>query len=206
MAFTRFHDDPARITIQLQQQTDQERWYLDVPGNGDKPCFMLDPQIIPQKWGGNLWTHTIDIQSSLLGIDRQLNRDCLRVDKNGKDVDKYKRQTVYASPIDYPVCDTLTTEQSRAIMPAWTARDLQQNHAYILPNNPQAHTEMPFQNYKSSRILEKDSFKREFDCVPQNNQFYTVPTDVYNSQYKGKNNIGGQITCNSDCSKVMKKM
>ncbi len=202
MAFTRFHDDEARIIKQLQQQTDQERWYLDVPGSGDKPCFMLDPQIIPQKWGGNLWTHSIDIQSSLLGIDRQLNRDCLRVDANGKDVDKYKRQTVYASPIDYPVCDTLTTEQSRAIMPAWTARDLQQNHAYILPKNPQANTEMPFQNYKSTRILEKDYFKREYECIPQNNQFYTVPTDVYNAQYKGTNNIGGQITCKSDCSKL----
>ena len=48
MAFTRFHDDEARIIRQLQQQTDQERWYLDTPGSGDKPCFMLDPQIIPQ--------------------------------------------------------------------------------------------------------------------------------------------------------------
>mgnify|MGYP003350318092 CR=1 FL=1 len=55
MAFTRFHDDPARIQKQLQQQTDQGRWVIDVPGNGDKPCFMLDPQIIPQKWGGNLF-------------------------------------------------------------------------------------------------------------------------------------------------------
>ena len=45
MAFTRFHDDPARIQKQLQQQTDQGRWAIDVPGNGDKPCFMLDPQI-----------------------------------------------------------------------------------------------------------------------------------------------------------------
>ena len=77
MAFTRFHDDDARIAKQLQQQTDQGRWVLDVPGNGDKPCYMLDPQIIPQKWGGNLWTKSIDIQSSLLGIDRPLNRDCL---------------------------------------------------------------------------------------------------------------------------------
>ena len=196
MAFTRFHDDEARIIKQLQQQTDQERWYLDVPGNGTKPCFMLDPQIIPQKWGGNLWTHCIDIQSSLLGIDRQLNRDCL-------EQDKYKRQTVYASPIDYPVCDTfLTTEQSRAIMPAWTARDLQQNHTYILPKNPQSHTEMPFSNYTSTRILEKDHFKREFECIPTNNQSYTVPTNTYNLQYKAKNTIGGQITCKNDCSKL----
>jgi hypothetical protein len=195
MAFTRFHDDEARIMIQLQQQTDQERWYLDTPGSGQKPCFMLDPQIIPQKWGGNLWTHSTDIQSSLLGIDRRLNRDCLKQDI-------YKRQTVHASPIDYPICDTfLTTEQSRAIMPAWTARDLQQNHAYILPKNPQANTEMPFQNYMSSRILEKEHFKREYQCIPENNQFYTVPIDVYNSQYKGKNTIGTSI-CKSDCSKI----
>jgi hypothetical protein len=199
MAFTRFHDDPARIAKQLQQQTDQERWYLDVPGSGDKPCFALDPQIIPQKWGGNLWTHSIDIQSSLLGIDKQLNRDCI-------DQNKYKRQTVYASPIDYPICDTfLTTEQSRAIMPAWTAKDLQQNHAYILPNNPQANTEMPFNSYTSTRILEKDSFKREYQCVPENNQFYTVPTDVYNMKYNGKNSVGTQI-CKSDCSKDMKRV
>jgi hypothetical protein len=196
MAFTRFHDDPARIAKQLQQQTDQERWYLDTPGSGDKPCFVLDPQIIPQKWGGNLWTHCIDIQSSLLGIDKQINRDCL-------EQNKYKKQTVYASPIDYPVCDTfLTTEQSRAIMPAWTARDLQQNHAYILPNNPQAHTEMSFDNYTSTRILEKNSFQREFACVPQNDNGYTVPTNVYNTQYKGQNNVGGQNACKSNCKKM----
>jgi hypothetical protein len=195
MAFTRFHDDDARIMKQLQQQTDQERWYLDVPGNGSKPCFILDPQIIPQKWGGNLWTDSIDIQSSLLGIDRRLNRDCL-------DQLQYKRQTVHASPIDYPVCDNfLTTEQSRAIMPAWTARDLQQNHAYILPNNPQSNTEMPFNNNLSTRILEKDNFKREYDCIPQNNQNYTLPTNIYNTQYKGQNAIGTSI-CKSECKKM----
>jgi hypothetical protein len=196
MAFTRIHDDSGSIATQLQQQTDQERWYLDVPGNGDKPCFILDPQIIPQKWGANLWTHCIDIQSSLLGIDRQINRDCL-------DKSKYKKQTVHVSPIDYPICDHfLTTEQSRAIMPSWTARDLPQNHAYILPNNPQAHTEMPFRSYTSTRILEKDNFQRTFDCIPKNDNFYTVPTHTYNSQYKAQNYIGGKITCNNDCEKV----
>jgi hypothetical protein len=72
-----------------------------------------------------------------------------------------------------------------------------------LHNNPQANTEMSFQNYSSTRILEKDSFKREFQCVPQNNQFYTDPTDVYNSQYKGKNTVGTGI-CKSDCSRINK--
>ena len=62
------------IQKQLQQQTDQGRWVIDVPGNGDKPCFMLDPQIIPQKWGGNLWTKSIDIQSSLGGVIGQVTK------------------------------------------------------------------------------------------------------------------------------------
>ena len=186
MAFTRFHDDPARIAKQLQQQTDQGRWAIDVPGNGDKPCFMLDPQIIPQKWGGNLWTKSIDIQSSLLGIDRPLNRDCLRPN------DKYVKGS---EPIVYPVCDALTTEQSRAIMPAWTARDLPQNHTYILPIDPQAHTEMNFRNNVSTRIFEKDYFNRNTDCaMPQNNQDYTkLPMPVSdtsgnNGNGKSKNN------------------
>ena len=90
-------------------------------------------------------------------------------------------------------------------MPAWTAKDLQQNHAYILPNNPQLNTEMPFNSYTSTRILEKDNFKREYQCVPENNQFYTVPTDVYNMQYKAQNSVGTSI-CKNDCSKVTKKM
>ena len=60
-------------------------------------------------------------------------------------------------------------------MPAWTARDLQQNHAYILPNNPQVNTEMKFGNYMSTRILEKKHFQREQGCVPLNDQGYTVP-------------------------------
>lgn len=180
MAFTRFHDDPARVAKQLQQQTDQGRWILDVPGNGVKPCFMLDPQIIPQKWGGNLWTKSIDIQSSLLGIDRPLNRDCLKPNE------KYIKGS---EPIVYPVCDNLTTEQSRAIMPAWTARDLPQNHAYILPINPQAHTEMNFRNNVSTRILEKDYFQRSVECdVPQSQEYTKMP--IPSSKKEGYNNNG----------------
>jgi hypothetical protein len=208
MAFTRFHDDPCRITKQLQQQTDQGRWVLDVPGNGDKPCFALDPQIIPQKWGGNLWTHSIDIQSALLGIDKRINRDipntvnCL---KNSSE-NPYKRFTVNAAPISYPVCDTfITTEQSRAIMPAWTARDLQQNHAYILPDNPQAHTEMKVPTYIDTRILEKNNFKRGFECVPLNDQGYTVPVKQFASGQKTRGTyVGGSTTCASrdSCNKV----
>ena len=167
MAFTRFHDDPARVAKQLQQQTDQGRWAIDVPGNGDKPCFQLDPQIIPQKWGGNLWTKSIDIQSSLLGIDRPLTRDCMKA--------KYKQFVPGASRIVYPECDTLTTDQSRVTAPAWMYRDLPQDHSYILPENPQVHTEMKFSNYVNTRIFEKDNFRRDAVCPANNNQEYTKP-------------------------------
>ena len=50
--FTRFYDDPCRIVKQNQLTTEHGRYMLDVPGNGEKPFYMEDPQIIPQKWAG----------------------------------------------------------------------------------------------------------------------------------------------------------
>jgi hypothetical protein len=79
-------------------------------------------------------------------------------------------------------------------MPAWTARDLPQNHAYILPIDPQAHTEMNFRNNVSTRILEKDYFQRNLECgVPQNNQQYTqLPTKTSVSKKEGfMGDVGG---------------
>ena len=61
MAFTRFHDDPDRIRKELQQSTDPGRWIMNVPGNGESPCFVDDPYIRIQKWGANLRTNTINL-------------------------------------------------------------------------------------------------------------------------------------------------
>ena len=80
MAFTRFHDDPCRVAKQLQQSTDVGRWILNVPGNGDKPQYMADPQIRIQGWGANLMTNCINLESELKGVNRPLNKDCLGVD------------------------------------------------------------------------------------------------------------------------------
>lgn len=169
MAFTRFKDDPARIAKQLQQQTDVGRWYINVPGPGDNLPFMADPHILAQKWGGNIDQNTVDIQSTLLGLNKKINRD------NVNQV-QFKRQNLYSIPMKYPIhSDFLTTEQSRAIMPAWTAKDLQQNHAYILPENPQEHVEIPFHSFMSTRNMEKDNFNRNLSCIPTNDQRYTLP-------------------------------
>jgi hypothetical protein len=75
MAFTRFHDDPCRINKQLQESTGLGRYMLNVPGNGSKPLYMDDPFIRMQKWGGNLMTNTVNLESDLFGLSRLLNRD-----------------------------------------------------------------------------------------------------------------------------------
>jgi hypothetical protein len=179
MAFTRFHDDPCRVIKQNQQMTGLGRYMLDVPGNGITPPYMMDPQIIPQKWSGNLWSNSVELQNSLLGLDRKLNKDCLGINQ-------YNRQTINSYPIQYPTSDKLTTEQSRAIMPAWTARDLEQVDWYFLPFNPQNNFEMKFDNYVSTRILEKDYFEPTVSCRLQNDQSYTLlPTNYM----KGTQNI-----------------
>jgi len=180
MSFTRINDDPARIAKQLQQQTDQGRWYVDVPGPGTNLPFMMDSHILAQKWGANINTNTVDVHSTLLGLNKQINRD---------NVNQYqfKRQNLYSIPVNYPThSDFLTTEQSRAIMPAWTAKDLQQNHSYFLQENPQEHSEIPFSSYLSTRNLEKDNFHRNISCIPTNSQTYTLPNWKSSKSIKNK--------------------
>jgi hypothetical protein len=158
MACTRFKYDECRTKKALQQATDPGRWILNVPGNGDKPCYMEDPHIIPQKWAGNLRTNTIDLESELRGVNRNLNRDCL-----GKN--EYQKYNVSNTSIQYPTCRDLTTEQSRATNPAWWYKDLEQANWQYPPLNPQVNVAMNFQNNLSTRILEKDYFTPKRDCV-----------------------------------------
>ena len=148
--FTRFHDDPAKINIQNQQSTDQSRWILNTPGNGDRPEYMMDAYVIPQKWGGNLWSNAIDVQSLLLGLDQPLGKDCL-----GKPT---RDQNLTASPNKYADSNKLMTDQSRAIMPSWTVRDLPQFKPAFPLFNPQENTTIKFPSYLNTRILEKDSY------------------------------------------------
>ena len=170
MAFTRFHDDPARIKKQLQQSTDPGRWVLDVPGCGENPSYMADPQIRIQTWGGNLMTNSVQMEGELRGVGRILSRDCL-----GKD--EYKKFDVHSRAIQYPTNTSMYTEESRTIMPAWTARDLEQVNWGILPLNPQENTCMAFQNNVSTRILEKDFFVRNIPCLSSNNDSFPLPVN-----------------------------
>jgi hypothetical protein len=158
MSSTRFHDDPCRIQKQLQEQTGLGRYMLNVPGNGDKPCFMEDPHIRMQKWGANLMTNPRNLESDLMGLTRASSRDCASENN-------YKTQAVTTSKINYPSCDSTITDQSRATHPAWMSRDLEQVNWSILPLNPQENTCMRFQNNLSTRLLEKNAYVAEVPCL-----------------------------------------
>ncbi len=158
MASTRFSYDECRTKKQLQQSTDPGRWILNVPGNGSNPAYMEDPHIRIQKWGGNMMTNTINLESELRGVGRQMGRDCL-----GKD--NYQKYAVTTNQIQYPKCAALSTEQSRTIMPAWTIRDQQHDNWQYPIFNPQENISMPFANNLSTRILEKDYYTPKRDCV-----------------------------------------
>ena len=150
MAFTRFHDDPCRINKQLQESTGIGRYMLNVPGNGSKPLYMDDPFIRMQKWGGNLMTNTVNLESDLFGLSRSSNRDDIQ--SNDYRVNAVKSERVqYESHLP-------STDQSRATHPAWEFRDLEQTKYNILPLNPQQNVCFPFQNNLSTRILEKETY------------------------------------------------
>jgi hypothetical protein len=189
MAFTRFNDDPCRITKKLQQMTDPGRWVLNVPGNGDKPCFIADPQIILQGWGANLRTNTINLESELLGVNKRLNKDCLGEDE-------YERFSVNSKEIEYPVCINTITEQSRAIMPAWTARDLEQVNSYPLILDAQENTCLPFQNNLNTRILERDYFVRNMNFMNMSaSNILPREVEVENKNIQIINGMNGIHSC-----------
>ena len=184
MAFTRFKYDDCRTKKELQQSTDGGRWVMNVPGNGANPCYIEDPQIILQKWGANLRTNTINLESELRGTNRRLSRDCL-----GKD--DYKKNEVSSESIKYPSCNNLFTNQSRATNPAWMYRDLEQVAWEYPPIDPQLNTCIPFQNNLNTRILEKDFFTPKRDCVVNETKNYLPASFVL---IKG-NYVGGPVTC-----------
>ena len=151
MSFTRFHDDPCRIKKQLQESVDQSLYYLNVPGNGTNMPFIEDPHIRLQKWGANIGTNMINVDSDLRGLTRKSNRDCEKI--NEYNVQKATNRSYY-----YPTNKQSITKQPRATNPAWTARDLEQNHRQILLEDPQKNVEIPFRNNINTQLLEKDYF------------------------------------------------
>jgi hypothetical protein len=152
MAFTRFHDDPARIQKQLQETTFIGRYMLDTPGPGVNMPFYEEPQMHLQKWGANLTTNTINLESDLIGLTRKLNRD------NIEDNDYVKNAVSFTSLSSNYDIQNPFVEESRASNPAWVYRSLEQNRWETPILDPLANLEKGFQSNIQTRILEKDYY------------------------------------------------
>lgn len=182
MSFTRFHDDPCRISKQLEESTGIGKYMLNVPGNGTSPYFMEDPYFRMQKWGANLQTNTINLESDLRGLSRNMNRDCI-------EENEYNLHKVKSSAVSYPSLNPIT-EQPRATHPAWTARDLEQVKWAILPLDPQENVCMPFQNNLDTRKLEKDYYVAKMPVLQDDNsQNYNEKGNNKNVNNKQKNQL-----------------
>jgi hypothetical protein len=152
MAFTRFKDDEARIQKQMEEMTYVGRYQLDVPGPGVNLPFMEDAQLRMQKWGANLQTNAVNLESDLLGLTRPLQRD--DVVKNN-----YKKFAASTAQQNYPNLQPFI-EESRASLPAWTFRDREQTRWETPMNDPQSHLEIPFTHNQLTRTMAKDEYRR----------------------------------------------
>ncbi len=148
MAFTRFRDDPIRITKELQQSTFSGRYVLDVPGPGVQVPFLEDSQIRLQQWGANMWSDSTNLESEFRGLGRPLNHGA----QTYKDAKLQNGYQIY-----FPSSD-VHTDESRASHPAWIFRDLEQTRWESPLINPQAHAIKPFEDPIQSRILAKDAY------------------------------------------------
>jgi hypothetical protein len=114
----------------LQEATDIGRYMLNAPGNGHRPSFIADPQIIPQKWGGNLLQNPTQVESTLRGITLPL--------KKGDIEPTWNMNMLYQKDrLQYPIDNSQITVEPRTINPAWEVRNVPTNRWDYLPVNPQ---------------------------------------------------------------------
>ena len=160
MASTRFSNDVCRQTNKMQQMTGIGRYMLDAPGPGSDVGYVQDPSIRIQKWGGNLWSEATDLHSELSGRNQPINRDCLsRV--NATSIGAIQHAVPASKPNVYSDQFDLTTDQSRATMPAWELRDQPQTYTSFLLDDPQRHTENPFRTGLNTKRHMKDTFRQQ---------------------------------------------
>jgi len=153
--FTRYNYDDARTQKSLQQSTGTGRYFLNTPGNGPTPFYSTNPYIRMQTWGGNLCTHSIDLESQLKGYTHPLCKNTVY------DTPMYKFHKDHHSHIWCPTTDAaqLQTDESRSTVPAWTFRDANQSRMDYLPMNPQDRAIIPFEINVQNRILEKEYYQ-----------------------------------------------
>jgi hypothetical protein len=148
---SRFHDDPARVEKQTEMSSFQCKYFLDTPGPGLDLAYCSDPFVRIQRWGGNLQTNTVNLESDFRGLTRKLNRD--DVNKN-----EYTKHKAESQKVEYSTTDPFVN-QSRATHPAWTYRSYDASRWEEPIHDPQQFLEKPFHDNISTRILEKNCYE-----------------------------------------------
>lgn len=166
MSFTRFHDDPNRIRKQTEEGSFVGRYMLNTPGPGSDLPFMADPQVRLQKWGANLQTNTVGVESDLRGLTRRQNRDHVEYNQHSNRAAP-STMSRYTSAAPF-------VEESRASHPAWMYKDLEQPRWETPWLNPLNGLEKEFAENIQTRILEKDQHTPKIPIVAgeQSTQFY----------------------------------
>ena len=152
MSLTNIKSSPVRIEKDLQISTFTGRYHLNVPGPGANVNYESDPHIRLQKWGANLRTNTINTESDLMGLTRSLTRDC-------SPLNEYKTMRSPNEKLNYGTIEA-TTEETRAVNPAWTLLDKPNNRWDYVHQDPQQHVFRSPALYggKSSRIEQKNQY------------------------------------------------
>jgi hypothetical protein len=167
MAFTRFHDDPYRIRKSVEESAGLGKYMLNVPGPGNFVAFSEDPQIRLQRWGANMMTNTVNLESDLFNLPRKINHNAL-------DSRPYRENAVATHTVAFPIAQPFV-EESRASHPAWMYKDKEHTNWSYPQLNPQyrpgSYAEgsfglaRGFHENISTRILEKDFFQPSLPVV-----------------------------------------
>jgi len=145
MAFTRFHDDPARIEKSLLERTYEGKYQLNTPGNGES---YVDDVHIRLQGGSNLRTNPFEVNESL-----RRNRTLVRYDQSFVEAKSNKKE--YKEQL-------FGVDETRASLPAWTFRDKSQLRTEYLFRDPQSNLWFKFDNNCPTRMLEKDHYSSQY--------------------------------------------
>lgn len=154
MAFTRFHDDICRINKQVEESTGAGRYIFGTPGPGSHVAFETNPYYRLQKYGANLTTNSLNVETDLLGMTRPISRDCYNYKKN-------------AVPYQNISTDLGTqhsnVEESRSVLPAYMIldKDITKYNFTDLYRDAQkgAKSDMFYSN-NSSRVQTKEVYEK----------------------------------------------
>lgn len=159
MSNTRFNYEPCRSQKKIKESTDPCKYILEKPGPGCNSCYVEDPHIRLQSFGGNLRnggaTPFTDIASDLRGLTRPLTKDCL----------PHEKFQVTTTKRNVSENNQVFSDESRATHPAWMYRETEHDRWYPLFYKPEDHAVQPFAYYLNSTNEARDNFKPKQPCM-----------------------------------------